>query len=197
MNDMGKEDLLRGLEAFYDWYCEQVSPLVDEPKVYAQLKAIVEQHFDLSYHPSAFGNNKQSPAPGVDEHPDGEIAGLAERYADLLLTKAQDEPLDFRRVFKKCVNELLKLYDERIIQQALPRRVRFSGYQPDGTGKLLDPKNPPKGGSGVPPKQKRTVKRGEIMKVVKRINDEITPGGMTTARMVEIAYEELGLEVIK
>jgi len=67
MNDMGKEDLLRGLEAFYDWYCEQVSPLVDEPKVYAQLKAIVEQHFDLSYHPSAFGNNKQSPEPGVDE----------------------------------------------------------------------------------------------------------------------------------
>ena len=51
----------------------------------------------------------------VDEHPDGEIAGLAERYTDLLLTKAQDEPLDFRRVFKKCINEVLKLYHQRLI----------------------------------------------------------------------------------
>ena len=43
--------------------------------------------------------------------------------------------------------------------------------------------------------QKQTVTREEILSVVKRINDEITPGGMTTARMVEIAYEELGIEV--
>ena len=45
--------------------------------------------------------------------------------------------------------------------------------------------------------QKRVVSREEILSVVKRINDEITPGGMTTARMVEIAYEELGIEVVE
>ena len=43
--DMGREELLQGLEAFYDWYCVQISPLVDEPKVYAQLVKIVELHF--------------------------------------------------------------------------------------------------------------------------------------------------------
>lgn len=42
---------------------------------------------------------------------------------------------------------------------------------------------------------RRVVTRAEILSVVKRINDEITPGGMSTARMVEIAYEELGVEV--
>ena len=45
------------------------------------------------------------------------LAELVERYADLLLTKAQDEPLDFRRVFKKCVNEVLKLYHKQLLTQ--------------------------------------------------------------------------------
>ena len=50
---------------------------------------------------------------GKDMGKEDKLAELVERYADLLLTKAQDEPLDFRRVFKKCVNEVLKLYDKR------------------------------------------------------------------------------------
>ena len=49
------------------------------------------------------------------EQPGGQIAALVERYVDLLLTKAQDKPLDFRRVFKKCINEVLKLYHQRLI----------------------------------------------------------------------------------
>ena len=39
--------------------------------------------------------------------------------------------------------------------------------------------------------------RVTIMSAVKRINDEITPRGMSTERMVEIAYEELGVVVEK
>ena len=84
-------------------YLEQAEYI--DKQIYAQLVEIVEQHF----------SEPDTEAEGVEEHPDGEIAGLTERYADLLLTKTQDEPLDFRRVFKKCINEVLKLYHQRLI----------------------------------------------------------------------------------
>ena len=93
---MEKDELLQELA-----YLDQAEYI--DKQACVQLVKIVEQHF----------SEPDTEAEGVEEHPDGEIAGLAERYTDLLLTKAQDEPLDFRRVFKKCVNEVLKLYDKR------------------------------------------------------------------------------------
>ena len=103
MTDMGKEELLKWLSKWFQTipYDEEERDVDNEAQAYAQLKAIVEEYF--------------AEPQGVDEHPDGKIAGLAERYVDLLLTKAQDKPLDFRRVFKKCINEVLKLYHQRLI----------------------------------------------------------------------------------
>ena len=151
MSELGKEELLEMLDEAQK-LCLQEEYSIDEKIAvrgrFDRCKAIVEQHFDLSYHPSAFGNNKQSPEPGVDE----EMAGFLDAVGLAL------EHVNWKYYARKAT-VLLQ------IKQLLT--------------------------------QKRVVSREEILSVVKRINDEITPGGMTTARMVEIAYEELGIEVVE
>ena len=114
MSDMGREELLVWIdtdEAREDLYTQELNETCR-----TQLKAIVEQHFDLSYHPSAFGNNKQSPELGVDEE---DIKWIDERIRDdeHWLEKAEESGGSPHQEYVENELEILKRIKQLLTRQ--------------------------------------------------------------------------------